>query len=299
MKIPVVLASDNNHAALMYITMLSAIKNMAEDSFYDFYLLVSENFSEKNKKRLLKLQADRVNINFICMQNEFQDLQMKISHITCPTYYRLKMADLVPFDKVIYLDTDVVVLKDLCRLYNTDLKDNFIAGVKAAECIMERKNNGKYYSDIGLDDTSQYINAGVTLWNLKKIREENITPELLKLSQKNFGGMDQDVINVAFYDKILHLDFCYNVMTKYVTGDKTKFYDIYGENSYLDGLEHPYIIHYAGTEKPWTNIFCSYSQFWWRYAFGAPVLMGHTYYFTYVFGNIKKIYKVFKYVMEW
>ncbi len=275
-KIPVVLASDENYTLFMFVTILSAVKNKSPNTYYDFYLLVPSNYSEKRKKLFYKFNSKDVHITFICMDNSFQNLRMNINYITYPTYYRLKMADLLPeFDKVLYLDTDVIVLEGLEDFYNINLGSNYIGGVKAAECIMQCKNNSRYYSSIGLDDTSQYINAGVTLWNLKKIREENITSKLIELSQKNFGGMDQDVINVTFYNKILCLDFRYNVMTKYITGDKIKkeqLYNIYGREAYEEGLKHPYVIHYADAKKPWINLFTPFAVKWWKYMLMRPSL---------------------------
>ena len=275
-KIPVVLASDENYAPYLFVTMYSAIQNKADNSIYDFYILVPNKFSNNCKKLFKNLETSTVFVNFVDMNDMFQSSKTTIKHITYPTYYRLLLAELLPdYDKVLYLDTDVIVLKDLKSLYDYDLNENYIAGVKAAAYILNEKTESLYYKSIGLPELSGYINAGVTLWNIKKIRDDNITPGLISLVDENFKSQDQDIINVVFYGRILFLDFSFNVMTKYLSGKyaKNDLYDIYGKDVFECGLKNPCIIHYADKRKPWRTIFIPYGIIWWKYALLAFINM--------------------------
>ena len=215
--IPVVLAADENYAPQMYVTILSALKSKNKNTFYEFICLVPDRFPADIEGEFEKLQNKFSNakIKFIFMNNDFKEQEMHISHISTPTYYRLKMPELLlEYKKAIYLDVDIIVLQDLSGLFNTDLDNFYIAGVKAAAYILN-ENNREHYKSIGIEDMSGYINAGMTLWNLEKIREDNLEPKLIELAGKNFSSMDQDVINLAFCGKIKFLDFKYNLMTKY------------------------------------------------------------------------------------
>lgn len=278
-KIPIVLASDRNCAMQMYITILSAIANKKKDSFYDFYCLIPSKFSKfvnQKFKRLIS-RHQNVNLTFISMKNIFSHLPMQIEHITSPTFYRLKIAELLPqYDKALYLDIDTIVLEDLTQLFNTDLGNNYIGGVHAGGYVIEYEKLKDYFDDIGLKDMAYYINAGVILWNLKQIRQENVTEKLLALTKNTYKFMDQDIINLVCYGKIKHLDFKYNLMTPYKHRflDKpelcNKIYEIYGETNLKNAIKNPAIIHYASSLKPWNDKKVWLGNYWQHYAKKAP-----------------------------
>ena len=180
--IPIILASDNNYAPYMSVLMISILKNAKSNPFIDFYLLVPESFKEKYKKTI---QADcrfykNKHINFIDMQNAFSQTKRMIAHITEQSYYRLKATEILPkeYDKCIYLDIDTIVNDDLSELFSIDIEDNYVAGVKAPGYHFPEDGNRKYCERIGIPSINQYINSGVMLLNLKKIREDNLTPTL-------------------------------------------------------------------------------------------------------------------------
>ena len=280
LKIPIVLASDKNCVSQMYTTILSALSNKNKDSFYDIYCLIPNKFSKRiiNIFKKLTYKYKNVNINFVTMKNAFANLEMQISHITSPTYYRLKIAEILPqYDKAIYLDIDAIVLKDLTKLYQTDLGENYIGGVHSAGYVIEESKLKEYYNSIGMPDMQHYINAGVILYNLKQIRKENITPKFLTLAENKYKFMDQDIINLVCYGKIKHLDFQYNVMTPY----KQRFldipelcqqvYDFYGEDNFKRAIANPTIVHYASDIKPWNNRNVWLGKYWLKYAKKTPI----------------------------
>ena len=196
-----------------------------------------------------------------------------IKHLTYPTFYRLKIAEILPvyYEKAIYIDTDVIVLKDLTVFYNTDISDYYIAGVKAANYINNTKYQS-YYDKIGLADTLSYINAGVILWNLNKIRQDNMTEELCKHINKNYTSADQDLINLVLYGKIKCMPPKFNIMTGYKNGylglDEQKFElykQAYEQEDFTDDIKNPTIILYIGPNKPWKNNNVWLEEYWWEY----------------------------------
>ena len=273
-KIPVVLASDQNYAKQMYVTIISILENKNYNTYYDFFLLVPKKFSLDITSKFYKLKSkySGFNINFVEMGKTFSYKKMQIAHITSPTYYRLKIAHILPaeYNKAIYLDVDTIVLQDLSELYNIDLEDNYIAGVKAAGYILS-KNNREYYNSIGLLDISSYINAGVTLWNLKQLRKDSMSAKLSELAQNDYSSMDQDIINVAFQGRIKILPIKFNLMTKYKDLfsknilKREQYYDIYPENEIIEAINNPVIIHYADKIKPWNSEKTILRNVWLKY----------------------------------
>lgn len=250
MRINVCFASDNNYVQHMGAAIASILKNAkAEDDLY-FYIL-DGGISEENinKVQFLK-KIKNCEINFVKMNNEtFKNLSLyEESHITIATYYRFMIASLLPeVDKLIYLDCDMIILDSLSELFETDIKDYWIAGVE---------DIGYYHFRIqsGRDTESFYINAGMILINLKKWREDNIQDKLFRYAIDNKETLvhnDQDAINMVLKEKIKPLnvkwnaqDLCFhkNTWRTHPRGEKIK----------EAGL-NPVIIHYLGEEKPWNN----------------------------------------------
>lgn len=103
-------------------------------------------------------------------------------------------------DKVLYLDTDVVICKDISDLYNTDLKDYEYAGVK--------DYLGRFFID------SEYINSGVLLLNMAKIRQTGLFDKCRDVvNTKKMAFPDQTALN-KYVIKKMFLDDRYNSQRK-------------------------------------------------------------------------------------
>ena len=274
--IPVILAADNNYAPYMSVLMISILKNAKSNQYFDFYLLVPNEFKEEYKTKIEKdcTFYNNKKINFVDMQNAFSQTKKMVSHITEQTYYRLRAAEILPdkYDKCVYLDTDTIVNCDLSQLYNIVLEDNYVAGVKAPAYHFSQAAGKSYCEKIGIPSIDQYINAGVIVLNLQKIRENNLTHVLCEEALKNYPTVDQDVINKVFYNNIKHLPFKYNVMTKYKSildntlPEYEKLCGLFGKDIVTEAILKPLIIHYADKIKPWQDKQCVFANYWWKYA---------------------------------
>ncbi|MBE6453852.1 MAG: hypothetical protein E7017_03075 [Alphaproteobacteria bacterium] len=267
---PIILASDDNYAPFMYITMYSMLENKKQNTFYDFYLLVPSAFSSDNENKILELKNTyECDIHFVDMKDAFADLEMQISHITSPTYYRLLATEILPieYSKCIYVDVDVVVCDDLQQLLSIDLADNYIAGVLAAGYV---KNETYNCQRLNLPHMKNYVNAGVLLMNLQKIRNDNLVKKFLDLSKQNFSSQDQDVINVACFGKIKNIDLKFNAIPKRLF-EKNKILSLFfTSEEIIIAQKHPVIIHYADRKKPWNSVNAKLGKIWWKYAKKTP-----------------------------
>lgn len=135
-------------------------------------------------------------------EKEFGHGKNENAYCTPYTLLRL-MADLIPEipDKILYLDIDMMAAKDISELYNIDISEYEYAAVRE-----------KYGSKIIRPD---YINAGMLLLNMNKIKETGLLKkarELIKKRKLLFA--DQDAIFWSTSKKLL-LPRKYNEQSKF------------------------------------------------------------------------------------
>ena len=95
--------------------------------------MVSKNkkeFSEENKIKLKSIEKTYNRCKIIIIEiNDYIFRYLEIRDYPLPTYYRLFLAELLPFLKrIIYLDGDTIVLSDLSEMINLDMGNNIMMG---------------------------------------------------------------------------------------------------------------------------------------------------------------------------
>ena len=250
--IPIAMATDNNYAYPTIVAMTSILENRKPKTHIDFYVMLSGDFdhSLKNKIDSLRKKYGKCTINFIDMKNKLENLYIS-GYIKTATYYRLLLPDLLPnLDKILYMDVDTITQKDLSDLFNVNINDYYLAGCKDVGVEWISNNCTDYIKRFGKRDCIEnYINAGIILFNLKKMREEGLVDKLIECaSSHNLTCHDQDALNWVCHDKIKKIKNIYNNFPYYISN-----------------LQDQVIIHYA-CEKPWNNKDMKYADIWWDYA---------------------------------
>ena len=248
----IVFCINKSYIDILSVVLLSILENNRQD-FIHFYILTTD-FSEEDKKNydFLHNSYENFDISFIVPDKErFKDLQLNIDYISIETYYRYLIAEILPHeDKALYLDADIIVNGSLSELYHIDLKDNYIAGVKDAYIAHTK------YLPCELTAYDLYINAGVLLCNLNKMREDKLADKLLENTIKYFDKIkyqDQDIINITCRGKIKEVDCIYNFTSQNVKEDKNK-------------IKKAVIIHYTGKLKAWDKSSWNRLKYvWWNY----------------------------------
>lgn len=226
------------------VEVLSILDNNQEVSF-SFYVLSSDiSRDSKAKLDLLLKQYLKAKIRYIHMDDTiFDGFPLRIKHITKEAYYRYALPDiLTELDKVLYLDSDLLILGGLRPLWDTDLKSYFIAG--SHKSYIKKQFPG-YKESIGLQADDTYVNSGVLLLNLDHIRQQNKVQELLDNTIKLKDVIriqDQDVINITFRGSIRRVDKIYN----YTTNDMAE-----GTRQLGDVV----VAHFNTKNKPWSKDF--------------------------------------------
>src|SRR3954451_14408770 len=118
------------------------------------------------------------------------------------TYARLLIPDLFPdsIEKVLYIDADCIVVRDLTALWRFDMGKAAVAGV-------DDPYGARIEREVGIDvDEEGYVNAGVMLMNLAVWRRDKLGAAAIAFSGKyNPRIFDQSGMNVACSGKIVHL----------------------------------------------------------------------------------------------
>lgn len=228
------LSCDDNYSKYAGVVIASILNTLSENSFVNFYIL-DGNISGENKEKLLKLkQLKECNITFVQVDESKFEVYKQINtheYLTLPAYYRLKLSELLPnIDTIIYLDCDIIVNSDITELFNIQLGDNIIGGV--LDVRVKHKKKWK---------NTNYINSGMIVFDLAKIREFKIEDKFVEYTKQNTKTIetgDQDVINFVLKDKIKILPDDWNVQVS-------------GFASRTSFTNKPKLIHYIGCDKPW------------------------------------------------
>lgn len=152
--------------------------------------------SKNSKNRVIKIDVTAL------YEKEFGKCKNETAYCTPYTLLRL-LADLVDNipDKLLYLDIDMMIAKDISTLYNIDISEYEYAAVRE-----------KYGSKIIRPD---YVNAGMLLLNMKKIKETGLLEKARNLIRtRKLLFADQDAIYWSTTKKLL-LPRIYNEQSKF------------------------------------------------------------------------------------
>lgn len=197
------------------------------------------------------------------------DQAFEIRNVTSSTYLRLLLHRILPHkERIIYADVDVLFLDSVKEIWEIDISDCLLAGVKGANNFA---STWRVYEEFSYANEleglkNQYINAGILFMNLEAIRKWNPDEKWIQMSQKNYHYQDQDILNITCRGKIKYLDIRYNVQAHL---EKKDFKDYVTENIYNkeqcdSAWLHPAILHYTG-QKPWNNRGVNKGKIWWQY----------------------------------
>ena len=268
--------TDNKYTIPTTVAISSIVLNKNPNSKYTIYIITYE-LSGDNKNILIDLvnKYKEINIKIIEYDTKLEFNNIKInSYVSKTALIKFYIADILnKHDKVLYVDSDIIVLNDLTELFNIELENNYAAVVKEYN-VMEIMQHHKKIN------VEEYFNSGVMLLNTKKIRNENIGDKLVYYKKMFFNSfMDQDTFNSVFNEKVKFIhpkyNWLVNVMDYYEKDVLEKFFK-------YDLSENIIIMHMAG-EKPWNDniAYKNFFDYYWYY-----------YQFTYAYEKDKSYYTI-------
>ena len=284
-SIKVVFACDDGYVMYLSVAIKSLIMNASPHSNYELYI-IDDTISLNNKKLIKTMEQANVSITFVNIDIEKRLLSINTKvelggHITRATYLRLFIPELFKdFNKVLYLDSDLVVNSDIAELFNIELGNNLVGGCYDIECIRWSSYDNAQLCDsfkntvqVWNNDGYNYYNAGVLLLNIKDInahRWDNnktfIEYAIEADNTHNFLLGDQCLLNYVFKDmyKVIPMEWnvvWHSIFHKDVSRLPTSLY-----NKYITALDNPKILHFTGDRKPWQHIDLPNAAYFWKYA---------------------------------
>lgn len=273
---------NNNYVHTFSVSLISFLKSINSESKYEFIIL-SEDISEVNKK-ILNAIVDAYSNVHLSFYNPFFLLSGVKLFVNNSVYSKdLYVRVIIPYilsnyDKVLMVDADTIIKKDLAVLYNTNVDNYMMAAVR--DVVYGGYINGivpgtlEYTKSVlRLDNPYDYCNTGVILLNLVRIRNNYSCEDVLhEIDVQRYRVYEQDMLNSLFHNQVLFLDPRWNLFT-YTSDIIKKCVEMAPLNDYLayqEARENPFIIHYAAHPKPWWTNNADFGVVFWKFARLSP-----------------------------
>lgn len=283
-NIPIVFSVDNHYIPYLSIVLISIKKNSSIGNNYDI-LVLNRDINEKNEKKLKSIFEKDKNfslrfINIDIYNDKVQEL-WTYGHFSLETWFRLLLPDILEhYDKIIYLDSDLIVEEDLAKLYSINLNNNYLLAatrdVDSAGLYNGYDPKKKTYLDnvLKIKKPYNYFQAGVLLLNLNAFRKQYSVKDILKFAgSRHWDLLDQDVLNYLAQGKTKLIDMSWNTVYdwgRFRIKNIIKLAPEDMQQEYLDARKAPKIIHYAGPDKPWNDPSVDFADNFWIHAKESP-----------------------------
>lgn len=279
---------DRNYVPYLSVAIQSIIENSSLEYNYDIIILYTGIYDFQKRFLLSMIQGQtNFSIRFFNMDAYTKNYELEKLYtrqdMSLAAYYRLFIGSIFEkYNKIVYLDCDLVVTRNIAELFGIDLGSYAIGAcldTNIANYMYVSETDKQYNSDFreymrqnfNYYDSRKYFNSGVLLINISGFNNVSLV-ELLKLAQNNTKYYhDQNVLNVAYKDDYLELPPEWN------TQAHIKYYPTY-RKQLSSGIIHlydsyddiPAIIHYTYHPKVWNDPYKQWSNIWWKYARKSP-----------------------------
>lgn len=278
-RIPIYFTFDNNYVNPAAVAFWTLLDRTRDGVFWEMWVL-HRDITEEGRVLLQEIVAKKGNgsLTFVDV-GDFLDEEwtggnweghQTRSQFTADTLVRCFGARFFPqYDRIIYSDVDVVFRDDISGLWQTDLSDAYLAGVRNAFSLFsadELSHLSPTHFEMLHD---KYLAGGIWVLNLAKIRRDGVERRMLDIIRDDSivkRWNDQDVVNIACEGKVRFLPLNY-IAYPYLQSlmRNPKFVSDYSRDELFDSVLHPKIIHYAGN-KPWRSADVGYDDDWWAVA---------------------------------
>lgn len=242
--VDIVMGFDSNYAAHAASTIASIVRWTRSE---DIRFLVLHPGMERNLQAQVESVAPRARFEWIVVGEDMVPELGERGHISRATLYRLGLETLAPADcrRLLYLDSDLIVLDDVRKLWAQDLGGFPIGAVQDRGV-----DNATFAATWGLPPEGAYFNAGVLLIDLEQVRANRLLSRALEIQIKQGADLpynDQDALNLVFWTQWRHLDSSWNFQRNMLIPE-TEIEKRYPARARDSAVR---IVHFTTFQKPW------------------------------------------------
>ena len=241
---------DDNYLYHGLTAIRSLIDNFKSNVELNIYILHDKSLSNKSIGIVKNEVESEAKIIFKLIDDkDFSFLPLNRDYISINTYFRLALHKVLPeVKKIIYLDSDIVVLGNITKLWNIPLESNCIGAVLDEGGVIQSRR-------LNFQDNYDYFNAGVIVFDLDRIRKTYKDPyryyiECYERYQDKILLQDQDILNIAFIDSKKILPLNWNLNTRVFIQNTLEH--SYTEVQEREAIQDVGIIHFTDKRKPWS-----------------------------------------------
>jgi lipopolysaccharide biosynthesis glycosyltransferase len=202
------IAYDQNYLPQFYALAASIFANNPKNSLVIHAIVTG--VSQAAREKITKyVSANKASIHYYQVDEEQMGKYVRSSAWTAAVYYRLMFPFLIPKEvqRLIYIDTDTLVLNDLNRLYQQDLGNHPVGAVYDSYV--------KKQELLGIHEEGEYFNSGVMVmdvpeWNKQRISEQCF--EYLTKYPERIRYVDQCALNAVLKNNWKKMDYRMNCM---------------------------------------------------------------------------------------
>lgn len=287
-NIPVFFGCDDKFIPHAAAVMASIMEHASPQNNYDI-LVVQSGASPTRMAEATEWISHYPNasLRFVDIAEVMEDVGGKDFHTTrtfsLAVYFRLFAQSVFSrYEKIVYLDSDLVLFTDVAELFHQDLEGKLLAAchdlATEQQSLDDEKLADFWRKKLDKEPGSDYFNSGVLVMDLAGMRREGVETELLKkirsISDTNWP--DQDVMNSVMNGRVKYMDCEWNFLDWMADPDEDSLNFLYISREARDMAREARsrikILHYA-ERKPWTLGYGGKNDaYYWHYAAMTPFI---------------------------
>ena len=262
-NIPIVFTVNENFIPYCKVALASLLKNISNKNNYDIIVLTNGEYKASLKKLIPEKIPANVSVriqNVRPVMEEHEELFKNFSAEKITKWIKIFLPKIfLNYSKIIYLDADLLIKCDISELWNINLEGKYIGGVfdMAAHHIdSPKKEHMREY--FGCDNINDYINLGVIVMDLEKLRQMDFVKKIVDL----LHAVPEKVWNLySLFNAVLHkniklLPMVYNYQYG-ILYKSSSLYQFFKDEDYLTFQKATQkgakIVHFTAI-KPWVKI---------------------------------------------
>lgn len=258
--------TDSNYVIATMTAIKSIELNSAHSKNFHIHVLVND-ITDYEKKCILKLKKGNIKIDVIDATKYIPVIECDHPYVTKTALLKFYLPEIFSDkDKILYLDCDVIATGDISEFEKVDISEVYAAVCEDMHATQKGHAERLCHK--------KYFNSGVMFLNLKKLRSNNIVEKLIEYKKNEVFDdfMDQNAFNKIFNEEVIYLSPVFNYLTTLENDNESDVADFYKINcSELNLIKKSTIIlHIAGGQKPWENIFSNTFNIYLPYLFKLP-----------------------------